>query len=104
MKLPFEAEAADELEAAALWYERERKGYGTRFIDDVEARVDRAAQFPSSGPKVVLAGVAAKYDVRRFPLSRFPYEVVTALIDGQRGVIAIAHMKRRPGYWRDRLH
>lgn len=103
MELPFDDQAVAELEAAAVWYERERLRYGTRFVDEVEARVERAARFPASGPRVTVDGIAAEHDVRKFPLSRFPYEVITAVVGGRRGVIAVAHMKRRPGYWRDRL-
>jgi len=103
MDLPFDDEAVVELEAAAVWYERERDGYGERFVDEVEARVQRAAQFPGSGPRVLIAGLGSEFDVRRFPLNRFPYEVITAMVGEQRAVIAIAHMKRRPGYWRERL-
>lgn len=49
------------------------------------------------------AGLTAEQDVRRFPLRRFPYEVITAMVGEMRAVIAVAHMKRRPGYWRERL-
>ncbi len=77
MRLPFESGAADELEATAAWYERERPGYGALFMSEVRKSVDRAA--------------------------RFPYSVVTAIVDGCRAVVAVAHGNREPGYWRDRL-
>jgi toxin ParE1/3/4 len=103
MELPFEEAAADELEAAAAWYEREREGYGAVFLDEVEAKVARAARFPSSGPRVSIPGLDLAYDVRRFPLDRFAYQVITAILGGQRAVIAVAHTSRRPGYWQTRL-
>lgn len=49
MKLPFEADAADELEAAVTWYERERAGHGDLFASAVRRTLDRAARFPQSG-------------------------------------------------------
>jgi toxin ParE1/3/4 len=103
MELPFEEEAARELEAAAVWYEREREGYGAVFFDEVEAKVERAARFPSSGPRVSLPGVLPAHDARRFPLERFQYQVITAIVAGRRAVVAIAHTSRGPGYWVDRL-
>ena len=45
MRLPFAAEAADELAAAAVWYERERPGYGALFLSTVVEAGDRAAVY-----------------------------------------------------------
>jgi toxin ParE1/3/4 len=103
MELPFEDEAVLELEVAAAWYESEREGYGFVFLDEVEAKVGRAARFPGSGPRIVLRGLSLHHDVRRFPLERFQYQVITANVAGRRTVVAIAHTSRRPGYWMDRL-
>jgi toxin ParE1/3/4 len=103
MELPFEEEAARELEAAAIWYESEREGHGEVFLDEVEAKVGRAARFPGSGPRVSLPGLPLGHDVRRFPLERFQYQVITAIVAGRRSVVAIAHTSRRPGYWMTRL-
>ena len=101
MRLPFEAGAADELEAAAAWYERERSGYGALFMYEVRRSVDRAARFPQSGTRV--SGLDPERDIRRFVLRRFPYSIVTATVHGRRAVVAVAHASRKPGYWRHRL-
>lgn len=103
MELPFEEAAARELEAAAVWYEGEREGHGEVFLGEVETKVERAARFPGSGPRVSLPGSSLGHDVRRFPLERFQYQVITAIVAGRRAVVAIAHTSRRPGYWMDRL-
>jgi len=103
MELPFEEHAEGELLEAAAWYESERDGYGELFIDEVEAKVQRAARFPHSGPRVILPELDPRHDVRRFPLGRFQHQVLTAIIAGERAVVAIAHTSRRPGYWQDRL-
>ena len=47
--LPFAAEAVEELENAAAWYERERPGYGALFLAEVRAKAGRAARFPRTG-------------------------------------------------------
>lgn len=101
MRLPFAAGAADELEAAALWYEGEREGYGRLLMSEVARSVARAARLPESGATV--AGITPELDVRRFAVRRFPYSVVTALVLGRRTVIAVAHHRRAPGYWRERF-
>ena len=101
MRLPFESEAADELDAAAAWYEREREGYGALFAFEIRRTVERAADFPQSGTRV--PAMDPKRDVRRFVVRRFPYLVITAMVSGRRAVVAVAHGHRQPGYWRDRL-
>ena len=41
---------------------------------------------------------------RRFAMRRFPFVVVYKELDvGGLVVLAVAHGRRRPGYWRDRL-
>jgi hypothetical protein len=101
MRLPFVADAVAELEEAAAWYESERRGYGGLFAAEVRRAVDRAATLPMSGLK--LGGFHSDRDVRRFAVRRFPYRVITALVSGSRAVVAVAHERRAPGYWRDRL-
>jgi hypothetical protein len=41
--------------------------------------------------------------VRRFSVLRFPYSIVTAIVDGRRAVVAVAHASREPQYWYDRV-
>ena len=101
MRLPFEAEAVAEFEDAAAWYEREREGYGALFVAEVRRAVDRAVDLPRSGPRI--PGTDPARDVRRFVVRRFPYLVITAIVLDERAVVAVAHGRRRPGYWRDRL-
>jgi toxin ParE1/3/4 len=45
-----------------------------------------------------------RHDVRRHLLKRFPYTIVAAQIANEFVVIAIAHTRRRPFYWLDRLN
>ncbi|MBI2898397.1 MAG: type II toxin-antitoxin system RelE/ParE family toxin [Deltaproteobacteria bacterium] len=99
--LPFAAEAADELEAAAAWYESERPGYGSLFLEEVARKAKLAARFPQSGTRV--SGFDVGHDVRSFRIRRFPYSLVTAVVGGQATVFAVAHHSREPGYWCSRL-
>jgi toxin ParE1/3/4 len=101
MRLPVDPAAAAELGAAVAWHEGERPGQGSLLMDEVARRVEQAARFPRSGAPVL--GLDARYDVRMFIVRRFPYVVITALVNEQRVVIAVAHTSRTPGYWRDRL-
>jgi len=39
---------------------------------------------------------------RRVLVHRFPYQVVYRLTASEILIVAVAHLKRRPGYWKDR--
>ncbi|WP_404990911.1 type II toxin-antitoxin system RelE/ParE family toxin [Duganella sp. 3397] len=39
---------------------------------------------------------------RRYALRRFPYDLIYQLTPGEVRVIAVAHQRRRPGYWQIR--
>jgi hypothetical protein len=41
--------------------------------------------------------------VRRFPFQGFPFYLVTSVVDETLVVIAVAHAKRKPGYWLQRI-
>jgi len=46
--------AADEIADAEDWYERRRSGLGARFLEVVEATVNRASRSPRTGTPVVV--------------------------------------------------
>lgn len=100
MHLPFHLEARAEFLAAADWHERERPGLGLDFIEHVDRAVDTIAAHPEAWPAIAREGDAT---LRRFVLPRFPYSVIYAVRGGDLFVLAVAHDKRRPGYWRDRI-
>jgi toxin ParE1/3/4 len=89
-------EAAEiELSEAAAFYERECPGLGGVFLDEVQTALTAIAQFPEGSP--LLRG-----RIRRKVLLRFPYFLMYSLHAGQLRILAVAHEKRRPFYWRGR--
>lgn len=99
MSLPvrFSTEAASELLAAAIWYDEQQPGLGQTFIDAVETALRLLAEWPVSG--VPVPGVASGLDIRRIPVARFPYHLPYVAIEDHVRVLAVAHDRRRPGYW-----
>jgi len=95
-----EAEAASELEASAVWYEENRAGLGERFLDAIDLTRSQIAPWPHSGSPV--PGVASDLTVRRVPVGRFPFHVVYLELADEIRVLAFAHDRRLPGYWRSR--
>ena len=98
LRIRVEDAAADELEAAALWYEERGSGLGGQLLDDVKHALDLIQRHPSVGASV--PRVPAERGVRRVPLNRFPYSVVYRLSGDEIQVVAFAHHSRKPGYWR----
>lgn len=87
--------AAGELNEASAYYAQARPGLGEAFIVEVEQAVAALAASPHAGTEV-------ESDVRWWLVKRFPYSVLYRLHDDQIRILAIAHQKRRPFYWRGR--
>jgi toxin ParE1/3/4 len=96
-----EPEAKEELAAAAAWYETRREGLGHEFIVEVDMAFAAIARTPTRFPLYPRA--SAQFAVRRAIAGRFPYAVAFMDLGSVIRVVAIAHERRRPGYWKDRL-
>jgi toxin ParE1/3/4 len=96
MELRFEPEAAEELEEAAAYFAEQSAGTGERFLSDMTRTRELLLQFPEAGPPL-------RGKFRRILLSVFPYQLVYRVEDEVVRIYAVAHLKRRPGYWRKRL-
>lgn len=103
MSLPieFSAEASAEFEDAAAWYESRRAGYGQSFLAAVDDAIDQCSRWPGSGSLV--EDLTTRAEVRRAPIARFPFHVAYLVGEEHVLVLAIAHDRRRPGYWSDRI-
>ena len=97
----FEEEADAEYRAAGKWYEQRRVGLGIEFFDAVDATLTRIVRMPGAGAP--LKRVPPDLPVRRAPVERFPYHVIYLEARGMIRVLAIAHDRRKPGYWQGRV-
>jgi plasmid stabilization system protein ParE len=84
--------AEREVEAAARWYDEQAPGLGRDFIHEVLAAFDAIESAPELCPVL-------SEPYRRKLLERFPYAVIYKLTVKRVYVRAVAHCKRRPGYW-----
>lgn len=100
-RVRFEDEADGEYREAGRWYEGHRTGLGLEFFDAVDAAISRIVDLPAIGTRVPL--LPAKLPVRRHAVTRFPYHVVYLETPEQTRILAVAHDRRRPGYWKGRL-
>ena len=97
----FEDEADTEYREAGRWYDAKRSGLGVEFLDAVDAALRRIVDFPQTGSPV--PRVPRDLLVRRLPVRRFPYHVVYLESPAELRILAIAHDRRKPGYWKKRL-
>jgi plasmid stabilization system protein ParE len=87
--------AEADLEQAASWYDEEQAGLGSRFLSDVDQAFGRIRERPQQFP--VISG-----DIRRALLHTFPYAVYFRETDETIRVLAVLHLRRKPGLWRAR--
>jgi hypothetical protein len=94
-------EAGLELAEASEWYASRRVGLEDEFLAEVERVLALIAAAPSSFPR--LLDLPEDLIVRRALLPRFPYAIVFMGFGSGIRVLAVAHAKRRPGYWLTRV-
>jgi plasmid stabilization system protein ParE len=85
-----------ELNQAVQWYESQAPGLGDAFLIEVLSALERISRYPEAWHPL-------DEEVRRYRLARLPYGVIYAAENGDILVLAVAHLHRRPDYWRDRL-
>jgi len=94
-------EAREEAEAAAQRYENQQQGLGERFLESLARALEHVEEQPQLFP--LLETLKTRREVRRSILRRFPYMVVYEIRPQETLVLAVAHVRRRPNYWRRRL-
>ena len=92
----FHPDAVEEAEAATDWYVERSPRAAERFLDELLRGIDRIAENPEQFPKFV-------FGTRRMVLTNFPYLIVFRATDTTIEIVAVAHGRRRPGYWRNRF-
>ena len=91
----FHPEAAEEVEQAASWYAERSRTASRAFIAEFGLVLDRVADSPDGYP-------AYEFGTRRLLFPHFPFSLVYRERENQIEVIAVAHHRRRPFYWRSR--
>ena len=94
-------EAVGELAEAAAWYRARQPGLELEFLAEVDRILPLIGSSPASFPRLLDA--SEDLLIRRALLPRFPYAVIFMDLGTQVRVLAVAHAKRRPGYWLNRV-
>ena len=95
LDLKFHPAAADELVAAHVWYAERSVKAADGFLFEVDNALAQIQASPECGG-------AYLHNTRCYLLRRFPYLIVYRTVAMELQVVAVAHGRRRPGYWKSR--
>jgi len=88
-------EAEEEIFQALAWY-AERSAVAARaFVQELSSMVRLAVQSPESWPR-------GYGKTRHIVFPRFPFDLVFRMKGETIEIVAVAHQRRRPSYWKDR--
>ena len=96
MKIEALEVARQEFDEAFEYYEARQRGLGEDLRKAVREQVQKIASHPD-------AWILIRPGIRKCLGSRFPYDVIYQKQDEVILVLALAHRKRRPLYWQDRI-
>ena len=96
MNVRFLTLAQQEIDEAVVWFNEQVDGKGMDFLDELDRVVRLVKSYPFAATEIEL-------DIRRCLFARFPYSLIYGVEEQTIVVIAVAHSRRTPRYWMDRL-
>lgn len=94
MIIRFLSPAKVELDESYAYYESQQNGLGQNFLDEVFFAVNRIKDNPMAWTKI-------SKRTRRCLVNRFPYGIIYQIRNEEILVLAVAHLHRRPKYWKE---
>ena len=90
-------EAAEgELLRGIGYLESRAAGLGRRFFTEIQRAEKLIMEFPESAAEIAPA-------IRKRVLRKFRYSLIYTIEEDSLLILAVAHHRRRPGYWIERL-
>lgn len=96
LPVEFHPDAVSEARSARVWYEERNPATAAAFVDELDRAIEQISNFPERWTKFI-------HGTRHYLFRRFPYVVVYRQMTDAIQIVAVAHAKRKPGYWSDRL-
>jgi plasmid stabilization system protein ParE len=90
------AQALEEAEAAARWYNERSAVAAAGFSDEIDQAESAITRLPEAWPQF-------DHHTRRYLLRRYPFSIIYRIESRRILIVAVAHGHRRPGYWKSRL-
>ena len=88
--------AEEEMTEASVFYEAAAPSLGAEFLDDIQRGIDVLRTNPAIGQSVGSG-------LRRMVLHRFPFSLIYVVEVDAVVIVAVAHQRREPDYWRERI-
>ena len=85
-----------EMTEASVFYEAATSGLGAEFLDEIERLVLLVCEHPKIGRSI-------NGSLRQVILHRFPFSLIYSIEVDAVLIVAVAHQRRRPDYWKTRL-
>lgn len=85
-------QATEDFQTAVDYYNSERPGLGYEFANEIRTTLARINSFPEVWPVI-------DNGIRKCIVKRFPYALIYSIQNDLIVIIAVMHMKRKPGYW-----
>ena len=95
MRVKLHPDARAELRAARNWYYERSPLSAIAFAQTVDKAIFKIREAPNTFP-------LADHGTRKFILQRFPFNIFYLTRETEIVIVAVAHQKRRPGYWSSR--
>ena len=92
----FHPEAAEEVQAVSDRYRERSADAAAGFIAELNYAIERVAELPETWPSY-------KANTRRFIFRIYPFSLVYRIAENEIEIVAVAHFKRKPGYWTSRV-
>jgi len=95
LSVVFHPDAVEEAQAARQWYAERSQSAADAFLEELDHGIEAVAQTPLRWPLF-------KHGTRRYLYHRFPFQLVYRVASDRIEIVAVAHGRRRPGYWKTR--
>lgn len=92
----FHPEASEEVVGIKRWYLERSTEAASRFDEDLNTAVARILEDP-------LRWRERSRGIRHYVMHRFPFYLAYRVVGAVVQVVAVAHGRRKPGYWRSRI-
>ena len=94
--LTYHPEASEEIDEAYNWYAMRSVRAADGFYEELFPAIGRVHQQPGLFPPYLQG-------TQRAVLDRYPFSVIFRNLPSEIQIVAVAHAKRRPGYWTNRI-
>lgn len=97
MSYEFHPAAEVEYLESIVYYESKQPGLGASFLCEFESKMEKVCSTPE------LYQDESIPNIKKAQMNRFPFSAIYRNKDNKIQILAVAHHRRRPSYWLDRL-